>query len=217
MRPSDESQERGKPVPSKPEEKGIQPPQGASLPEDLLLFSKELLPRWLRPFAPDTCVRKVQEVAPQWLVRRGIKGILLDLDNTLLAWTSEVIPADISAWLQSVKAAGVKACIVSNTYRRTRLASLSAPLGIPYVAQAGKPRKKGFLEAVRLLGLSPSEVAVLGDQLLTDVLGGNRVGMFTILVTPLPGREFIGTYINRFWEALLVRLLRRYGYPLNLR
>lgn len=217
MKPRDDSQEKEKQVPFKPEEEGSQLPREALLPWDLLLLPKERLPRWLRPFAPDTWVRKVQEITPQWLVHRGIGGLLLDLDNTLLAWTSEEIPADISTWLKSVRSAGVKACIVSNTHRRTRLASLSALLGIPYVAQASKPRKKGFLEALRLLDLSPSEGAVVGDQILTDVLGGNRAGMFTILVTPLPGREFIGTYINRFLESLLVKLLRRYGYPLNFR
>ncbi|HXG24870.1 MAG TPA: HAD hydrolase-like protein, partial [Chthonomonadales bacterium] len=75
-----------------------------------------------------------------------------------------------------------------------------------------KPRKRGFIEAMKELGVDSSKTAMIGDQMFTDVLGGNRAGVYTVLVRPIARREFIGTKVSRAVEKALLALFRRRGY-----
>ncbi len=113
-------------------------------------------------------------------------------------------------WLQGLLADGLKVGLVSNN-RRRRVREIAGQLAIPYVSRAYKPAKTGFRQVAAVMGLSPGAVAVVGDQLFTDVLGGNRLGMFTIWVKPMSAREFIGTKVTRQLEKLTVRMLRSKG------
>ena len=82
-------------------------------------------------------------------------------------------------------------------------------LGIPFISRAQKPRRGGFHRAVFFLGVKPEETAVIGDQIFTDVLGGNRAGLYTILVVPIARREFVGTKFSRAMEYFVLRRLQR--------
>lgn len=144
------------------------------------------------------------------LRQRGIRAIMLDLDNTLVQWNHPEPPAGLVVWLERVKAAGFSVCIVSNN-SGTRVSQFAGKVGIPFIAKAGKPRRKGFRAAMALLGVTPAQTAVVGDQIFTDVLGGNRAGAHTILVVPLDPREFIGTRLVRTVERLILRFLDRKG------
>ncbi len=101
----------------------------------------------------------------------------------------------------------MKVCIVSNTHKPSRLKRVAGELGVECVARALKPRSRGFDLAMSMMGSLPEKSVVIGDQLLTDVWGGNRAGMYTILVTPMHPREFVGTKISRLVEMFLLRSL----------
>jgi hypothetical protein len=141
----------------------------------------------------------------------GIRAILLDLDNTLVRWNAYEVSPDILRWVESLAAHEMKACIVSNTAYPKRLRRLAGELGLPFTTKAMKPRRVGFREALKLLEVSPSETVVIGDQIFTDILGGNRLGLQTILVFPLHEREFFGTKVTRLFEKLVLKYLFKYG------
>ncbi len=171
------------------------------------------LTRWLARFlAPDWMVDRISDIGPQRLEQAGIRGLILDLDNTLCEWQSEVLPDDIRQWVASMKSAGIRMCIASNTHDRRRLRRMSEGLDIPSVAGAPKPRRRCFERALSLLDLPREQVAVVGDQLFTDILGGKRSGIRAIMVRPIHRREFFGTRVSRVFEGILIRRFRRKGH-----
>lgn len=133
----------------------------------------------------------------------GIKAILFDIDNTLIPWDQKNLDPKIEQWFKSLPQQGFKVCFVSNN-NQARVAELSKLLQAPGVHKAGKPRRKGLRQALSILGTKIQETALVGDQVFTDVLAGNRLGLYTILVMPLAGKEFIGTRINRKLEKLVL-------------
>lgn len=148
-------------------------------------------------------------IDPQVLRRKGIRGILIDLDNTLVPWRSTEVVEDVRQWLSKVKECGLQVCIVSNAASSCRVARMSDWLGLPNIPRSFKPRRRGFRRGLQLMGLRPHEVAVIGDQIFTDVLGGNRLGAFTILVQPLSHRDFISTKFVRLIERLVLRWMQQ--------
>jgi HAD superfamily phosphatase (TIGR01668 family) len=158
------------------------------------------------------CSSGVTEITVEELQESGIETVLLDLDNTLVGWQRRDIPEAVRAWLAALKTAGMKLCLVSNTRFGKRLRALSEELDVPYVRHAWKPRRKGFLAAMKELKTEPSKTVMIGDQMFTDVLGGNRAGVFTVMVRPMARREFIGTKISRLAERALLAWFRRRGY-----
>jgi len=129
---------------------------------------------------------------------------LLDLDNTLVLYkTYGEAPKGLVEWLQILKEAGVQVMLVSNGSRR-RVRYWREKLGVPGFGLAGKPWF-GFRKALRRLALAPREVAGVGDQLFTDVLGGNLIGAYTVLVPPLSKREMGYTRLVRRLEGWVLR------------
>lgn len=160
---------------------------------------------------PDYIVRHVCDVTPALLSEGGVRAVVTDLDNTLVAWRSEEVTEEITAWLLNLRQAGLGVCIASNTRHFSRLERLAAQLGIGHVpGNAGKPGVRGLRDALSLLNSSPETTAMVGDQLFTDIIAGNRLGLTTVLVNPLSPREFIGTrLISRNLERLVLRGERR--------
>ncbi len=163
-----------------------------------------------RLLCPNLAVDSLFDIDLDDLAGQGIRGVIFDLDNTIIPWDSREMDAAIVAWLQNVLARGFKVAIVSNNWRG-RVREIAARFGLPFVSRAYKPAKTGFRRALAELGLEAGEAAVVGDQLFTDVLGGNRLGLMTIWVKPLTAHEFIGTRIHRRIERLAVRMLRAKG------
>lgn len=160
---------------------------------------------------PDARVASVCDMTPEWLAEREIDAVLLDLDNTLAPWRAHELPSHVREWLDKVRAAGVKVCLLSNSRTPRRVRQVAETVGMPFVAWAGKPRRGGFGRALVVLGKTDARgVAMAGDQLLTDVVGAHRSGLYAVLVERMTGAEFIGTR----WVRVLERwLLRRYGPP----
>lgn len=163
-----------------------------------------------RFLCPQQLAEDIHQIDLQELKKRGIKGIITDLDNTLVPWNDNAVLPEVMEWVKGVKAAGFKVCIVSNNNSR-RGQELSRRFGVPAVWQAVKPRRGAFRKALKIMKLKPHQVAVVGDQVFTDVLGGNRMGLYTILVRPLNKREFIGTRFMRQVEKAVLCGLRRKG------
>lgn len=158
-------------------------------------------------FRPKEVVYSIASVHVAELRRRGFDTLLLDMDNTLLPWKDNDTPDFAAQWVEQAKAVGMKVCIVSNTHRPSRLKKIAGELGVECVPRALKPRSQGFDLAMSMMGSSPEKTVVVGDQLLTDIWGGNRAGMYTILVAPMHPREFVGTKLSRLVEMFILRSL----------
>lgn len=134
-------------------------------------------------------------IDPAFFTRRGIKLLLCDLDYTL-APKSQREPDDaLRRWLAEVQAAGVTVMILSNNRSPVRVERFCRDLGIDYVGHAGKPSPKGFQAAMEKAGVTPQQTAMLGDKLLTDVLGANRSGVLAVMVEPMGGPKGVWNHI----------------------
>lgn len=164
----------------------------------------------LKRFLPSAYVKSVLLIKPEDLIDNGIKGIITDLDNTLVEWDRADATEDIMAWFESMRDAGLKVTIVSNNHI-DRVSHFCDPLGIPFICEARKPLKKSFHQAIATLGLRKEEIVMIGDQLLTDVLGANGVGLSTILVVPVASSDATITKFNRAIERRIMARFRRKG------
>lgn len=154
-------------------------------------------------FFPNMYLSSLFYLEPQVLREKNIKAILLDLDNTIVRRDRREFEPAVKDWLNNLQKQGFSLAIVSNNIP-DRVNSLAAPLNIPTVCRAVKPRKRAFQRALDLLEVNPENAAVLGDQILTDIFGGNRLGLFTILVVPMNGKEFWATrLVNRQIEKIV--------------
>lgn len=155
---------------------------------------------------PDFCAPRLADVPLTAL--GGARVLLLDADNTLAPWRGAVPDPAAARWVESAKAAGFRLCIASNSDAE-RLRPLEEALGIPAFPRAGKPLPSGLRRIAREMGAAPGACALIGDQLLTDMLAARLAGMRAVLLEPLdPSREFTGTRVNRVLERILLRIFR---------
>ena len=153
----------------------------------------------LQYVTPDAQVESVEQISAAWLTRSGIRGLVLDLDNTLVPWNTADVSGPVGSWVRELAAAGIASCVLTNNYTR-RATEVAQLLAIPIIKAAFKPSPAAFRGALRVMSLPADQVAVVGDQLFTDVLGGKLVGMRAILVEPLSAREFFTTKFVRWLE-----------------
>lgn len=160
---------------------------------------------------PDQIVGTVFDIDLNALTAQGVRGIITDLDNTLVSAKTPSATPELAVWLDKVKDAGFKIVILSNN-NLNRVAKFAEPLGIPFVPAARKPSGAAFRKALEKLELAPEHAVVVGDQMVTDVFGGRKMGLHTILVTPIAlGEEGFMTRINRRIEKFALARLRRKG------
>ena len=153
------------------------------------------------PFSliPDRLFDRYTDVTPQLLRTLDIRLLLCDLDYTLAPRSVSAPDEALRTWLARCREAGVTVAILSNNRSPRRVEAFCGALGIWYVGHAGKPSVKGFRRAMEQAGAGPEETAMLGDKLLTDVLGARRSGVTALMVEPLGGP--VGTW-NRVLHAL---------------
>ena len=132
----------------------------------------------------------------------GMRGIVVDLDNTVCAYHQPELAPGVAEWVSDARQRGFKLVLVSNNFSE-RVASVGGTLGIPVVANALKPLPFAFRRALKLLGTPRAATVVIGDQLFTDVLGAKLLGLRTVLTTPLVDREFPLTRVLRFLERTI--------------
>jgi HAD superfamily phosphatase (TIGR01668 family) len=155
-------------------------------------------------FIPDLYLNTVYELDINLLKAKGIKSIIVDIDNTLVSWETRVPDEKVTDLVCKLTAEDFKICILSNNTKR-RVEEFNECLKLPAIYKAVKPSKTAFRRAMRLMNSSPENTAVIGDQLFTDVLGGNRLGLFTVLVSPISEKEFIWTRLVRLLEKSVLK------------
>ncbi|MEM9214639.1 MAG: YqeG family HAD IIIA-type phosphatase [Cyanobacteria bacterium P01_F01_bin.150] len=142
------------------------------------MFSKTLL-------QPNVVLgQTILGLTPDLLKAYGLKGMILDVDETLVPFRRSAISGDLKAWLEQIKPL-VSLWLVSNNTSDARIRAIAESMDVPYLAGALKPSRRKLRQALTAMNLPAAEVAMVGDRLFTDVLAGNRLGMLTIWVEPI--------------------------------
>lgn len=149
-------------------------------------------------------VERVSLIDVRKLLRYNIKGIIFDIDNTIVPWGSWEIPEEMKVFVEKLKENKLKCCLLSNTDKKDRALFIGRKLGLPVIFMALKPLPSGFIRALEILNLKKEEVVSVGDQVFMDVLGSNMVGIRAILVKPLTNRDFLTTRILRVIEKKII-------------
>jgi HAD superfamily phosphatase (TIGR01668 family) len=167
----------------------------------------------LRNFCPHQIAHRVEDIDLDQLRAEGVRGLLLDLDNTLTRWQSDELTPAVQAWLARATR-DFHVCLLSNAVRGKRVHRMAERLGVPCVhglGPWGKPWGRAYRCALCETATRPEETAMIGDQLFTDICGARRRGMRAILVEPVGRREFFATTINRRIARWVEAHLRRRG------
>ena len=153
---------------------------------------------------PNLYLPNVTKITYEMLEEHQIKGMLLDVDNTLIDYDRNLLDG-LQEWLEELKEKNIQFCILSNTNQKEKVEKVANQLEIPYIFFAKKPFKSGFKKAQKQLGLKSKEIAVVGDQIFTDVIGANRCNMFSILVEPIGEKDIFITKIKRPMEEWVIK------------
>jgi HAD superfamily phosphatase (TIGR01668 family) len=147
------------------------------------------------------CMRvgSVYELTPEWLKSRGFRAVICDLDDTLTPYYDTNPNPGLVKWLNSLNNAGILVYILSN-WKKKRIAPLCKKFGIEFATMAMKPLPFAFNRAIRKLGVNKNEVVAIGDQIFTDIVGGNLAGIHTILVEPIAYKPGKGERLKRKLE-----------------
>lgn len=159
---------------------------------------------------PKEFVTSIYEITPDKLKQLGVRGIITDLDNTLVEWDRPDATEKLIEWLKTIREAGIQVMIVSNN-KELRVKAFADPLELPYIFNARKPMGNAFKRALKRLNMQRHEVVMVGDQMLTDVLGGNRLRIHTILVKPVALSDGFVTRFNRMVERRVFNYLKKHG------
>jgi len=154
---------------------------------------------------PTLMARAIWEVDLDDLAARGIRGIILDLDNTIAYWRKGGVLPEARAWIEAARQRGMKLCLASNASRTSRVVRVAESLAVDHVGRATKPFASAYRRAMKVMGTSPSTTCGIGDQVLTDIVGANRAGLTSILVEPLSRRELPHTWLLRLIEKPMRR------------
>lgn len=165
---------------------------------------------------PNEYFDSVKDITLELLNNNNIKGLILDVDNTLINLDRKM-PAGVSNWAKELKEKGIKICILSNSNVVEKVTSVAKIIDVPYIFFGKKPLKSGFKRAQSLLKLNAENIAVVGDQIFTDVLGANRCKMFSILVKPIEEKDYLITKIKRPFEKFIIKRYEAYKRKKNLK
>jgi len=152
---------------------------------------------------PKIYIENVTKINLELLNKNNIKGLILDVDNTLIDYDKNPIDG-LEKWCESLKENDIKFCILSNSNKKEKVKKLARDLDIPFIYFAKKPLKAGFKKAKKILELENENIGVVGDQIATDVLGANRCKMFSILLKPLAEKDIWITKLKRPLENFII-------------
>lgn len=159
---------------------------------------------------PNAYLKNVKEITIDFLNKNNIKALILDVDNTLIDFNKKMLDG-VEEWCKNLKKQGIKLFIVSNSNKKTKVEMVAKKLELPYIHFATKPFKRGFKKAAKMLQEKNENIAVVGDQIFTDVIGANRCKMFSILVEPIEKKDLLVTKIKRPLENYIIK-----GYQKSL-
>ena len=157
---------------------------------------------------PKAYFSKVQDITIQFLIKNKIKALILDVDNTLIDYHKN-LSEDVIKWALDLQGQGIKLYILSNSNHMEKIKTVAEKINVPYVGFARKPLKVGFLKVKKELNIEEKSIGVVGDQIFTDIIGGNRCKMFTILVDPVDKKDFWYTAWKRPIENALKKKIEK--------
>lgn len=155
-------------------------------------------------FYPKDYLKSVTEITNEYLTRNNIKALILDVDNTLIDYDKN-LSIEIINWVKELKKNAIKMIILSNSNKKEKVKQVAEKLGLDYIYFGMKPLKKGFKKAKQKLNLENENIAVVGDQIFTDVIGANRMHLYSILVEPIKEKDIFVTLLKRPIENFIKR------------
>ena len=155
-------------------------------------------------FYPDEYINSVKDITTEFIQKNNLKGLILDVDNTLIDYYKKM-PEGVVEWAEQLKSYGIKLYILSNSNKKEKVEKVANQLKIEYIYFAKKPLKTGFLKIKKIMNLQNENIGVVGDQILTDIVGANRCKMFSILVKPINEKDIFVTKFNRFFEKIVLK------------
>lgn len=161
----------------------------------------------MEQFIPDMYQQSIYTIDFKKIMNKGIKCILFDLDNTLVPIDVKSPDEKLMKFFSELKKKKLKLIIFSNSPKK-RVKPFADALGIDYLSSARKPCKRNILYLSEKFNYGINEMAIIGDQMLTDIVAGNKAGIMTVLTTPLTNKDFIYTKPNRFLEKRIMKRLR---------
>ena len=158
-------------------------------------------------YFPDRYVNRITDLDSDFFTKEDIKGVIIDVDNTVIDVKKNLIDGLVE-WRDELKAKGIDVVILSNTIDKIKVSKIADLLDVDYFTFGRKPNTGGFMKAKRHLELDVENIAVIGDQIFTDVLGANRAGMLSVLVNPL--HEHNDYFITKWKRPLEEKVLTKY-------
>lgn len=152
---------------------------------------------------PRAYLNSVLDITLEFLKSNNLKGLILDVDNTLIDFNKNM-SVEIINWCNTLKENGIKMCILSNTNNFEKVNNAAKKIGLEFFYFAKKPLTTGFKKAQEYLDLDEKNIAVVGDQIFTDILGANRMNMFSILVKPIDEKDIFITRLKRPLENFVI-------------
>lgn len=140
-------------------------------------------------FLPSIMIRSITELTPQFLQSQRIRLLMLDFDNTIVPYTTNIPTEEMAQWLQGMRASEIQLCVVSNS-KRDRVKIFCEQFGLECITHAKKPFPKGIDACLQKYGLDCGDCALAGDQIFTDTLGANCAGVKSILVQAIDNHNF---------------------------
>ncbi len=153
---------------------------------------------------PTAIFNRAFDITPLYLKSNNIKALILDVDNTLTGHGSQKLPFEIEKWLSEMNGAGIKMMIVSNNFKK-RVEPFARAINMDYCAFSCKPSPLGLARARKKLNVSKSEVALVGDQIFTDILGANVYNIKSLLVLPMYGDVKFTIRLKRALEKPIIK------------
>ena len=161
----------------------------------------------MRLLTPCLRIPTVYDLPLDWLKERRIVAVISDLDNTLVPWRDYRVAENLANWFETLRSEGFRTVILTNARPSPTVQRLAQELRTELVLGARKPVGVFFRRALERVRAAPAQACVVGDQVFTDVLGGNLAGCYTVLVDRIGNREFIGTRFMRIFEGAVLRRL----------
>jgi len=156
---------------------------------------------------PDIKLKRVTDITPNLLKKYNIDSLILDVDNTLSTHHGEILTDGLPQWLDCMRDNGIKLIVLSNSKER-RVKPFAEKINLPFISLGLKPLPFGYYRALKMSESKRKNTAIVGDQIFTDVLGGNIVGVKTILLTPIKLESTAGFRFKRKIETYVYKLYK---------
>ena len=154
---------------------------------------------------PHLKFKGITDIKPEILEKFGIKALLLDVDNTMSTHHGTILTDWLLDWIKYIQDSGIKLLVLSNS-KEARIKPFAERINLPYISLGLKPLPFGYLRGVKKLGFKRNQVAIVGDQIFTDILGGRCVGVKTILLTPIKLEDGWSFKVRRYLEKGVYKL-----------